>query len=397
MRSSSFIFVAGLLFILLTDTILWYQLRQYFRKKWQVAVYILHSILFLVALVIFQTSVTHLKGPQAYFWIGKFIGILFLFYIPKLLFILFNGMGRLFRRWSPPLAQGIFRTAGILSLGLFLILLYSITLGRYNYKVETVEVPIPRLPEAFEGFTIVQLSDIHLGSYGESYQGIRKLVEEVNRLHPDLIVFTGDMVNNFAGEMTYWIPTLKALEAPEGKYAVTGNHDYGDYTRWPDTTAKAENLRDFFKNMQEMGFQMLNNTRVPIVREHDTLWLAGVENWGKPPFPRYGRISQALKDIPPGQSVILLSHDPSHWRAEILDHPVALTLSGHTHAMQLGIQAGKQKWSPAQYLYPEYDGLYREGRQYLHVSRGQGYLGFPGRIGLRPVITEIILKSTSPR
>ena len=263
---------------------------------------------------------------------------------------------------------------------------------RYNYKIETVNLTLENLPAEFDHFKIVQLSDIHLGSFGESYPGMRKLVGEVNRLQPDIIVFTGDMVNNFAAEMSPWITLFQEMKASYGKYAITGNHDYGDYTRWPTETDKRNNLNQFFENMKSMGFHMLNNDRIPIVEGRDTLWLVGVENWGNPPFPRYGKLDVAIDSLPGQACIILLSHDPSHWRGEVLQVPrIALTLSGHTHAMQFGIKIGKNEWSPAQYIYPEYDGLYRHQNQYLYVSRGQGYLGFPGRIGLRPVITEFIL------
>lgn len=391
MRSSSLIFIAGLIFIVLTDAILWYQLRKYINKKWQISLYVLHSLFFLIALIAFQYTVSRLKGPGAYFWIEKMIGILFLFYVPKVIFILLNGLGRLFRKKWPVFSKVTGLFAGFLSLALFLILLYSLTLGRYQYKVDTVQVPLGNLPAAFQGFKIVQLSDLHLGSYGESYRGIEQLVKEVNQLHPDLIVFTGDMVNNFSAEMLPWIASMQQLKAPYGKFAVTGNHDYGDYTRWPNVASKKENLRNFYKNMEKMGFHMLNNTRVPIISQGDTIWLAGVENWGNPPFPRYGNLEQALDSLSNEACIVLLTHDPSHWRAEVLQHAIPLTLSGHTHAMQLGIHIGKYKWSPSQYLYPEYDGLYQQEGQYLYVSRGQGYLGFPGRIGLRPVITELLL------
>lgn len=391
MRSSSLIFIAGLVFIILIDSALWYQLRCYMHKKWQIALYVCHALFFLIALILFQLFVGQLKGPGGYFWIGKLIGILFLFYTPKLIFVLLNGLALLLRKISQPFSRFLSVVAGVFSGILFLILLYSITWGRYNYRIETVQVPLKNLPANFRDFKIVQLADLHLGSYGESYPGIRKLVKEVNDLHPDIIVFTGDMVNNFAEEMPFWIKEFQKLKAPYGKFAVTGNHDYGDYTRWPSPQAKADNLKQFFENMKAMGFHMLNNTSIPLIAGNDTLWLAGVENWGKPPFPRYGRLEKALDSLGSEQCILLLSHDPSHWRAEVLDHPVSLTLSGHTHAMQFGIKIGEKKWSPAQYLYPEYDGLYREGDQYLYVSRGQGYLGFPGRIGLRPVITELIL------
>lgn len=391
MRNSIFMFFAGLLFILLIDGVVWYQIKQYLRKKWQLILFCTHTLFFVLSLVAFQLLLSHLKSAEAYFWIGKLLGLLFLCYAPKLIFILFNGIGQIFRKISPVMALWISRSSGILAGLLFLILLYSLTWERYNFKTEVVYVPINHLPDTFRDFRIVQLSDLHLGSLGESYKGIDKLVREVNDLHPDLIVFTGDMVNNFANEMLHWIPILKELKAPLGKYAVTGNHDYGDYTHWPDQEAKQLNLRDFFRNMQDMGFHMLNNGHIPLVIGQDTLWLAGVENWGNPPFPRYGNLSGALAHLRQDQPVILLSHDPSHWRTEVIHNNIPLTLSGHTHAMQLGVKIGQWKWSPAQYLYPEYDGLYNAGHQYLHVNRGQGFVGYPGRIGLRPVITEIIL------
>lgn len=393
MRSSSLIFVVGLIFIILIDTILWYQLKQYLRKKWQISLFILHNLFFVVSLILFQLFVSHLKGPGGYFWIEKLIGLLFLFYTPKLIFIILNGIGKIFKRLLPAFARFMTVCSTTIAVLLFIILLYSITWGRYNYKTEIVPVSVENLPAAFDGFKIVQLSDLHLGSYGKSYKGIARLVKEVNELHPDVIVFTGDMVNNFAAEMPHWITTLNQLKAPYGKFAITGNHDYGDYTRWPSPEAKQENMERFYDNMKEMGFQMLNNSHTPIIVQDDTIWLAGVENWGKPPFPRYGNLKAAIDSLPADSFVILLSHDPSHWRAEVLQHSIPLTLSGHTHAMQFGIRMGGKEWSPAKYIYPEYDGLYQENGQYLYVSRGQGYLGYPGRIGLRPVITELILTS----
>ncbi len=392
MRSSDFIFIISLLTILVTDILLGYQFRQYLRKKWQISLYCCQALLFIVALFAFRFYINRLKGPEGYFWIEKIIGILFLFYVPKFTFILLNGLSLLSSKLNFLFSCSMKILAWGVSGLLFLLLLFSLTLGRYNYKIEIIPVPVKNLPMAFDGFKIIQLADLHLGSYGKSYKGISKLVKEVNALHPDLIVFTGDMVNNFADEMLPWIEELKKLEAPFGKYAVTGNHDYGDYTRWPSPKAKQENMQCFYKHMKEMGFHMLNNTNVPLIAQGDTLWLAGVENWGKPPFPRYGKLDKAIDSIRSQAPIVLLSHDPSHWRAEIAGyHTIPLTLSGHTHAMQMGIKIGNKEWSPAKYLYPEYDGLYNENNQYLYVSRGQGYLGFPGRIGLRPVITELIL------
>lgn len=395
MRSSGFILAVGLVFIAMTDTILWYQLRRCIFKKWQISLYILHSLFFLFFLTAFQTGISRLKGPGAYFWIETLIGVLFLFYVPKVVFIVLNGIGKMISRLWKAFSRVSVMAASSTALFFFVLILYSITIGRYQYKIEIVEIPFKQLPPAFNGFKIVQLSDLHLGSYGKSYRGINDIIRKVNELHPDVIVFTGDMVNNFAVEMEPWIGILQGLEAPYGKYAVTGNHDYGDYTHWPDSTHKRENLRQFCSNMEKMGFQMLNNAHIPVIMQSDTIWIAGVENWGNPPFPRYGDLSKATGTLEKNDFVILLSHDPSHWRGEALDYRIPLTLSGHTHAMQMGIHIGNFKWSPSQYLYPEYDGLYRQGEQYLYVSRGQGYLGFPGRIGLRPVITELILTTAS--
>lgn len=392
MKSSSIAFIVGILFIILTDTVFGLQIRRFIKKKWQISIYVFQTLFFITAILLFHFSASKIKGPESYFWIGKLFGIFTLFYIPKLLYILMKCIGRCFDRLIPKASATLHFIAVPISILSFVFLLYGITSGRYNYKIDKMEIPVNNLPRSFENFTIVQLSDIHLGSYGESYKGIKQLVDEVNSLKPDLIVFTGDMVNNFADEIPYWIPTLKQLKAPYGKYAVTGNHDYGDYTQWSNPEAKKDNLKRFYHNMAAMDFNMLNNDHIPIVRQGDTLWLAGVENWGKPPFPRYGNLQKALNGLHANQSIILLSHDPSHWRAEVLSSPVSLMLAGHTHAMQSGIQIGSKKWSPAKYIYPEYDGLYQEKNQYLYVSRGQGYIGYPGRIGLRPVITLLTLK-----
>ncbi len=391
MRSSALILITGIFTILAIDGLLYYQLRHQLRKKWQKGIYFFHTLFFISLLFLFQYFIIRLKGPQGYFWIEKIIGITFLFYVPKLVFIVFHGFGSLFRHSGIRITRFFSWTRNLLSVVFFLLLLYSITWGRYDYKTDIQEVPFKNLPSGFNHFKIVQLSDLHLGSFGESYRGIEKLVREINRLKPDLIVFTGDMVNNFADEMLPWISTFQKLKAPYGKYAVTGNHDYGNYTHWSNAREKKENQERFARYMQEMGFHLLNNTRVPLTAHGDTLWLAGVENWGNPPFPQYGNVAQALDSLPEDRFVIMLSHDPSHWHAELLHHSIPLTLSGHTHAMQMGIRTKKFQWSPSQYLYPVYDGLYRIGEQYLYVSRGQGYLGFPGRVGLRPVITELIL------
>lgn len=352
--------------------------------------YWFHSALFIAGLFCYYFYVPRLEGPETYYWIGLGIGFLFLFYIPKLVFIFVSLLWLPFSRIRPSFKKKSLWTAAIISGVCFFIILHGITYNRYNYKIENTSVCFPQLPSAFENFKIVQLSDLHLGSHSSHYKGIPLLVEQVNRLNPDVILFTGDMVNNFASELRPWTEVLNRLKARYGKFAVTGNHDYGSYVRWKNPEKQRRNMEEFYENMEKAGFFMLNNANVPVVRGNDTLYIAGVENWGNPPFPRYGKLEKALRDCN-GRFVVLLSHDPSHWEGEILQYNVPLTLSGHTHAMQMGIKAGSWEWSPAKMMYPQYDGLYRKGERYIHVSRGEGYIGFPGRIGLRPQIDEIIL------
>lgn len=390
MRNNILILIVSIGFILFTDTLLFLLLKKYLYKKIRFLIYGLHSLLFLGGVLAYHFFIPTVKGPDFYYWIGLGIGIFFLFYIPKLIFIvldLFSILLGLIHKKIRLAGQSI---AAIIAVSCFILILYSITWGRYNYKTELVSICFPQLPPAFQNFRIVQLSDLHLGSSSTHYKGIPQLVEKVNALRPDVILFTGDMVNNFASEITPWIGILNKMNARYGKFAVTGNHDYGNYTHWESPADKARNYTDFLQHMKAAGFHLLNNAHYPLITGKDTIYIAGVENWGNPPFPRYGKLQKALEGVR-DHFTVLMSHDPSHWRAQILDYNIPLTLSGHTHAMQLGIEIGNIKWSPSQYIYPEYDGLYEDNHRYLHVSRGQGYLGFPGRIGLRPAISVIIL------
>ncbi|GHV60967.1 hypothetical protein FACS1894195_0720 [Bacteroidia bacterium] len=267
------------------------------------------------------------------------------------------------------------------------------TLGTSAYKVQQTDIAFQNLPRAFDDFKIVQISDLHLGSLSPQSGNIAKLVGEINALQPDVILFTGDMINSFAAELLPWIAELRKLHAPYGKFAVRGNHDYGDYHRWKTPEERDRNLANFKQNMQDAGFTLLDNANVPLVRGNDTIYIAGEENWGKPPFQQYGNLEEAIAGTE-NHFLILMSHDPSHWRAEILAHDIPLTLSGHTHAMQIGIIIGSYKWSPARYMYPEYEGLYERDGKYIFVSSGAGFLGIGGRIGFRPHIEDIHLKSS---
>jgi len=397
MKTGLLALLIGLGYILLNDILLYATLRRMRRSRAFRIGYWTHTFLFLVGLVGVSWLMLRIKQPEIYLWIGRGTALLFLCYVPKTVYLLFHVLALGFKRASwVGLARWVNRFAGLSAGCFFLIILFGVTVGRYDFVVTRQTVRIPDLPPAFQHFRIVQLTDLHLGSHGKTYPGIRKLVEEVNALQPDLLVFTGDMVNNFASEIEPWKTLLHQLHAPHGKYAVTGNHDYGHYVKWPSRDAWKINMQQFFRHMEEMGFSLLNNRNIPLVVSGDTLYLCGVENWGKPPFPRYGKLEEALQGTA-GKPVVLLSHDPSHWHEQVRHYPVALTLSGHTHAMQMGFRIGEYQWSPSRYIYPEYNGLYGPTGHHLYVSRGVGYIGFPGRVGLRPEITVIELVNATSR
>ena len=275
----------------------------------------------------------------------------------------------------------------------FSYFMYGITKGKYNYTVERVTLNSPDLPEAFDGFRLVQISDIHSGSF-DSLEGVAKGTQLISDQQADLLVFTGDLVNGNAREIEPFIPLFQKLTAPYGKFAVTGNHDYSSGGAWGDQDAWRANVRAVQENYGRCGFDLLKNRSVSIEKNGQSIQLVGVENWGKPPFPQYGDLDLALNGVPSDAFKILLSHDPSHWDEKVLPHKdhIHLTLSGHTHGMQFGINFKGIKWSPVQLVYPRWAGLYEEAKQFLYVNRGFGWLAFPGRIGMYPEITVFELR-----
>ena len=282
--------------------------------------------------------------------------------------------------------------AGIASIPLA-TMLYGITKGKYKYTVTKVKVAFKDLPPAFEGFKIAQISDIHAGSL-DSIEEVTRGVEMVNAQNPDLILFTGDMVNSSKEEVNPFIPVFKKLQAKYGQYAVLGNHDYYGVPRNGDQRMVQNYWNDFFSKFKEMGFQLLNNQSTRIEKDGEYLQLLGVENWGGGPwFPKEGDLDKSLTNCADDDFCVLMSHDPSHWDAKVLPHKkhIHLTLSGHTHGMQFGINLPNFKWSPVKYRYPRWMGLYKEQGQYLYVNRGFGFLAFPGRVGMWPEITVLEL------
>ena len=264
--------------------------------------------------------------------------------------------------------------------------------GKYDYRVHKVKIAFKDLPNAFHGFTITQLSDIHSGSL-DDVAAVKRGIDLANAQKSDMLVFTGDLVNNVATEMDPWIDHFSQLDAPHGKFSILGNHDYGDYVQWPSEEAKAKNLEDLKEVHGKIGFRLLLNESLHLEKNGEKIALIGVENWGKRGFVKHGDLDKAIAPIEDSMFKVLLSHDPSHWEAVTVPHAkrVHLTLAGHTHGMQFGIEIPGIKWSPVKYIYPQWAGLYPKEGQYIYVNRGFGFLGFPGRVGILPEITVIEL------
>jgi predicted MPP superfamily phosphohydrolase len=270
---------------------------------------------------------------------------------------------------------------------------YGIISGAHDYRVRRQTIKLANLPKSFDGIKIAQLSDIHSGSFFNK-RAVRAGVDMVLAEKPDLIFFTGDLVNNEATEVKEYIDVFNKLRAPLGMFSITGNHDYGDYHRWSSQEAKRKNFSDLIEAHRLLGFNLLMNQNHILEMSGDKVAILGIENWGGRGFAKYGKLDQAYRGVEDAPVKVLLSHDPSHWDAQVRpQYPdIDLMLSGHTHGFQFGVEIGNFKWSPSQYAYKQWAGLYKEGSQFLYVNRGFGYIGYPGRIGMPPEITIFELK-----
>jgi predicted MPP superfamily phosphohydrolase len=359
----------------------------------------IHAAYWVFDLIIIAGFVVAFTSRRSSKWVHRLISILMalllLSLVPKLIampVLLLEDISRLFRNF-PPRSLWVSEAAVVIATIPFLALLYGLTGGRHFYRVKKETLYFPDLPKAFDGFTITQLSDIHSGSF-TSEKVVNKGINIVNDQQSDVILFTGDLVNNKAAEMDPWISHFAQLKAPYGKFSVLGNHDYGDYIRWKSKAQKQENLERLKQVHREIGFRLLLNESIILERDGQSIALIGVENWGKGGFHKYGDLKRATASVPSGAFKILMSHDPSHWEAVTLQHHqhVHLTLSGHTHGAQFGIELFGWKWSPIKYVYKQWAGLYEEDGKYLYVNRGFGFLGLKGRVGMWPEITVITLK-----
>ena len=335
------------------------------------------------------------------------MGLLLTVLIPKLVVLVFM-FGEDIYRWILKLISVVSSGAteplvgrrkfiSQIALGLaalpFASFIYGIVQGKYNYKVIKYQLAFNDLPDAFDGYTITQISDIHSGSFTNK-EKIQYGVDLINEQDSDLMLFTGDIVNNKADEMDNWIDVFSQLKAKEGKYSILGNHDYGDYMDWKDPQDKIDNFQKVKDIHKQIGFDLLLDEHRYLEKDGQKIALLGVENWGKG-FNQTGDLKKASANIKKEDFKILMSHDPSHWEHKVKkdDFNYQLTLSGHTHGLQMGIEIpGWFKWSPSKFVYKQWAGLYEEFGRYINVNRGFGYHAFPGRVGIWPEITVIELK-----
>jgi hypothetical protein len=269
---------------------------------------------------------------------------------------------------------------------------YGIISGAHDYRIKRLTISLSHLPKSFDGLRIAQISDIHSGSFWNK-TAVKGGVEMVLREKPDIIFFTGDLVNNESKEVTDYIGVFDKLRAPLGVFSITGNHDYGDYKTWDSEQAKQDNFKNLVAAHKQLGFDLLMNENRIIRQGGDALAILGNENWGVR-FSQYGKLAQAWQGTDEAQVKLLLSHDPTHWDAQVRPHypDIDMMFAGHTHGFQFGVEVGNIKWSPVQYVYKQWGGLYKESNQFLYVNRGFGYIGYPGRLGMPPEITIFELK-----
>ena len=380
------------------------------KNKWALMIYLIVSLALMLFIVYSFMNFDKGKGQtKATLFV---IGLALITYLPKILIFLvlfIEDISRLIgacvmsfvdhdreqffsprRRFVSQIALGIAAIP-------FGSLLYGMTIGKYNFRVIKQQLFFDDLPEEFDGTTITQISDIHSGSFDEDTDKIKYAVDLINAQNSDLLLFTGDIVNTHAKEMDPWIDTFKGLHHPKlGKYSILGNHDYGTYFEWDSDKQEKQNFEDVKAIHEKIDFKLMLNENVKIKKGNSEIVLVGVENWGRK-FGKKGDLKKASTDVKKEDFKILMSHDPSHWDEVVQhdDHHYHLTLSGHTHGLQFGIEIpGWFKWSPVQYIYKQWAGLYENAGRYVYVNRGFGFHAYPGRVGIMPEITVIELKKT---
>lgn len=397
-----------LLFIILGEVYTCHILYRFTKKKSVIYSYLLLVVTIVVSLILYYKGLDKSKGQTSESM--HIMALLLLFLLPKIIFTVVLFFEDVFRaiRWSGnkyifkkeiknERSRLLTNSSLILAAFLTITIVYGVVAGKYNYKIKEETVLFQDLPTGFDGLRVLQISDLHVGSW-DNKEAVQKGIDLINRQEYDLLLFTGDFVNTLATEADPWIPMLQQIKTPKyGKYAVLGNHDYGEYVHWDTEAAKQANFSAIKDNIQKSGFTLLTNQNIPLVSKTDTLYLLGVENWGTK-FKKAGDLAKTTEGVPEKGFKIVMTHDPSHWDAEIVGHHqnYQLTLSGHTHGMQFGFNIPNvMEWSPAEYVYPEWGGLYQKDKQYIYVNRGFGFHAYSGRIGIWPEITLLHLKKSN--
>ena len=400
--------IIPIVFYILIDIYAFQAIKTISKNHFIQGVYVFSSVAILVFFIYAITSPDARTNPKMMYIYGLFLAL----FVPKIIAVI-----AMFGEDVIRVFVGVFYKIGggseasfmpsrrkfvsTVALGIAAIpfgaLLYGMIKGKYNYKVLQYTLEFDDLPSSFDGYTLTQISDIHSGSF-DNPEKVKYAVDLVNKQQSDLILFTGDLVNNVAQEMDAWKDTFATLKATDGVYSVLGNHDYGDYVSWESAEKKQENLKALIALQKDMGWDVLLNESRTIQKNQQAIKLVGVENWGEGGFKKAGDLEKACADVSAQDFTILMSHDPSHWQSRVKEHPknIQLTLSGHTHGMQFGIEIpGWFKWSPVKYRYQNWAGIYKEFGRYINVNRGFGYLGYPGRVGIWPEVTVITLKKKS--
>ena len=378
-------------------------------RRWVRGTYWAISIGMLITLLFGALRFQELRSSHNHAFVFSVIGVFILLLLPKVVIVVFHGVEDLIQlvclgwnRFAPGAGAGstggITRIRFISQVGLavaaipFGSVLYGLTKGRRNFNVAQVPITVRNLPAAFHGLRIVQISDMHLGSFRAGSDIVQHGIDLINAEKPDLILFTGDLVNDFADEATPWLEQLKGLKASMGKYSILGNHDYSDYASWANPEDKRANLETLKTHHRNMGFRLLLDEHLPIEKDGESFTLIGVQNWGVR-FQQYGNLKKAIAGTDPSKFRLLMSHDPTHWEAQVQETGIDLMLSGHTHGAQFGITIAGRTYSPAQWVYKQWAGHYEQDGMQLYVNRGFGFIGFPGRVGMPPEITVIELRT----
>ncbi len=395
MRFSMIAILIGVLIIFITDIWIYFKLRKNIKGKFIQFIYWSPSFLYILLFFGMIFFSANLPNPNLMYLLMWVLWAFLAIYIPKVIYVAIDFIGCVMRLFHN--ARAVYSRVGLLSaLAVCAIFIYGAFWGRTDLHTKEVEIYSSKLPHEMDGFRIVQFSDAHIGNWGGHTATLQKAVQLINEATPDMVVFTGDFVNNFAAEITPQIRAVfQAIDTPKyGVYAVMGNHDYGDYYKWSTREEWQSNLSAMQAGIEECGFELLLNESRSVSVGDTSFLLIGVENTGRPPFRQYGNLSKSVAGADTTQFTILLSHDASHWRKEIIFHSyIDLTLSGHTHAAQSGIDFWGVHWSLSSRIYNEWDGLYIHATQNLYVNRGLGYVGVPMRVGMSPEITCITLRT----